>query len=306
MSRKRLTTEGFIQKAKEKHGNKYDYSLVEYKTAHIKVKIICPEHGIFIQKAYVHLNGCACKKCGREKVTNGQKLTLEEFIKKSIKIHDNKYDYSLVEYVKGRINVKIICPIHGVFEQKPCNHLIGYGCQICGQEKVANDQRSTTEEFIEKSRKIHSDKYNYSLVEYVNNSTKVKIICNKHGVFEQTPNKHLLGRNCPECSKYYGDINEKSLYILYDEKEKLYKIGRSKNIKKRLKDIYVNKKDKNRLEIIKEYKKCGELECIIHKKYDKQRVNHTFYDDGFTEWFNLTKEQIDEIDKNIKSKIILQ
>ena len=111
------------------------------------------------------------------------------------------------------------------------------------------------------------------------------------------------GQGCPKCT-HNGDICEKSLYILYDYKEKLYKIGRSKNIKNRIKYI-VKGKGKNTIYLIKEYKKCGNLECTIHKMYDDQRVHHTFYEDGFTEWFNLTKEQIQEIDNIIKSKIIL-
>lgn len=127
---RKLTTEEFIQKAQKIHGTKYDYSLVEYKKAHGRVKIICPEHGEFKQRSNNHLNGKGCPKCG-------QYSTKEEFIKKSDKIHNNKYDYSFVEYKDSKSLVKIICPEHGEFEQIPNSHLKGSGCKKCGYRSIA-------------------------------------------------------------------------------------------------------------------------------------------------------------------------
>ena len=95
-------------------------------------------------------------------------ITTEDFIKKAKAVHGDKYDYSLVEYKNSRIKVKIICPIHGIFEQAPGNHLLGAGCPDCSGRK-----RSTTEEFIQRARAIHGDKYDYSLVDYKNNKTKI-------------------------------------------------------------------------------------------------------------------------------------
>ena len=123
-----------------------------------------------------------------------RKLTTEEFIEKSIKKHGNKYDYSLVKYDGSSTKIKIICPIHGVFEQKSKYHLSGSGCIKCGIDL----KRSSS--FIEKAKQIHGDKYDYSLVDYKNNITKVKIICSIHGIFEQTPKSHSIGRGCPSCS----------------------------------------------------------------------------------------------------------
>jgi len=120
-----------------------------------------------------------------------KKLTTIDFIEKSINIHGNKYDYSLVEYVGSKMKVKIICRIHGVFEQIPTHHLNGVGC--------SGNKKYTTEEFIKKATKIHNNRYDYSLVDYINTNTKVKIICKKHGIFEQTPKKHLKGQECPKC-----------------------------------------------------------------------------------------------------------
>jgi len=117
-------------------------------------------------------------------------------IEKAKIVHNNRYDYSLVEYKKARLKVKIICPIHGVFEQTPDNHISKkQGCPMCYGNK-----KSSTEEFIKKSKITHNNKYDYSLVKYINNKTKVKIICQEHGVFEQTPFHHNNRKQgCPMC-----------------------------------------------------------------------------------------------------------
>jgi len=116
------------------------------------------------------------------------------FIIKSNKIHNNKYDYSLVDYKKSNLLVKIICPIHGVFEQRARNHLQGQGCPICNGKFLKSKKL-----FIYESNIIHNNKYDYSLVDYKNNKTKIKIICPIHGVFEQRPDDHLNGRGCRKC-----------------------------------------------------------------------------------------------------------
>ena len=186
---RRLTTDEFILRAKEIHNNKYDYSLVEYKNNYTKVKIVCPEHGIFKQVPSSHLNGNSCIFC----YINSKNSNTDKFILKAKEIHNNKYDYSLVEYKNSKNKIKIICPEHGIFEQLPKSHLEGQKCPKCNI--------ITSEIFIRKAKKIHGDKYDYSLVEYKNNNTKVKIICLKHGVFEQSPSNHINSKNnCPKCS----------------------------------------------------------------------------------------------------------
>ena len=127
---KRKTIEQFIVDAKKIHGDKYDYSLVKYVNTDVKVIIICPLHGEFKQTPHHHINGVKCPNCSHNK----QKTT-EEFIKKSKEIHGEEYDYSLVDYKSRYVKVKIICSIHGIFEQKPCDHLNGCGCQICKSSK---------------------------------------------------------------------------------------------------------------------------------------------------------------------------
>ena len=188
-------TNYFIEKAKQIHGDKYDYSKVEYKDSKTKICIICPKHGEFWQTPFDHLQHKGCKECGFESAIEKNTKSTEDFIKQSIIVHQNKYDYSKVEYINAKTKVCIICPEHGEFQQIPVVHLKGFGCQKC-----SNKHHYTTEEFIEKARKIHGDKYDYSKVEYVNATTKVCIICTEHGEFWQRPYEHLQNRGCPSCS----------------------------------------------------------------------------------------------------------
>lgn len=124
-------TINFIKRAKEIHGDKYDYSLVDYKTAIINIKIICSKHGVFEQKPYIHLKGCNCPECFIESKRNN---TID-FIKKANEIHNNKYDYSLVDYKTAHKKVKIICKDHGIFEITPHNHNHEKGCPKCKKSK---------------------------------------------------------------------------------------------------------------------------------------------------------------------------
>lgn len=192
------TKEQFIEEARNVHGDKYDYRKVVYEGTDVKVCIICPEHGEFWQSPYCHLKGDQCPACSKV-----QRITHDIFIERCTKIHHGKYDYSKVKFEHVKKHVCIICPKHGEFWQKPGIHLRGYGCPICGGSK-----RLTNEEFIEKAKHVHEDKYDYSKVQYKNTSTKVCIICPEHGEFWQTPNSHLYGAGCPTCpeSKMEGEV----------------------------------------------------------------------------------------------------
>ena len=196
------TKEFFIDRATKKHNGKYDYSKVEYVNSSVPVCIICPDHGEFWQTPHNHLNSTGCKKCKSNKHL-GVKDSLESFIEKAHKIHGDKYDYSKVEYVNSTTPVCIICPDHGEFWQTPSNHtnkIHPKGCDKCNRLKHSNDEKISKEEFIERARKIHSDKYDYSKVEYVNFHTKICIICPEHGEFWQTPSHHLRNEGCPICN----------------------------------------------------------------------------------------------------------
>lgn len=186
---RRLTTDEFIVRAKAVYGEKYDYSKVEYINTDTKVRVICPDHGEFLAIPHNFLHGHGCPVC-----SGRQRITKEVFLERAHKKHGNRYDYSKVDYIRADEPVCIICPIHGEFWQKPQLHMIGHGCQTCFATP-----RSNTEEFVAKAKKVYSDKYDYSLVDYHGNKTKVCIICPQHGEWWVTPNNFLRGSECPAC-----------------------------------------------------------------------------------------------------------
>ena len=130
-----------------------------------------------------------------------KKLTKEQWVGKCQLVYGDKYDYTESEYVDARTKTKIKCKKHNiVFEMTPDNHRRGEGCPICRYEKSAEKMKTPVEEFIKRANEVHNGKYDYSKVEYVNNRTKVCIICKEHGEFWQTPDKHILRKHgCPIC-----------------------------------------------------------------------------------------------------------
>lgn len=130
-------TDTFINKSRKVHGDKYDYSKVEYINAHTKVGILCPEHGEFWQTPNKHLSGQGCPKCGAKRRSDSSRFTTKDFIEKARQVHKCKYDYSKVEYKDSNSKVCIICPKHGEFWQVANNHLQGQGCPKCyGRERT--------------------------------------------------------------------------------------------------------------------------------------------------------------------------
>ena len=135
------TIEEFIKKAKELHGDKYDYSKVKYENAITKVCIICtePEHGEFWQTPSSHLSGSGCPKCSLIDSANNRRSSKSDFIKKANEVHGDKYDYSKVDYVNSVTKVCIICKEHGKFLQNPSNHAQGQGCPKCNLSHLERD-----------------------------------------------------------------------------------------------------------------------------------------------------------------------
>ena len=203
---KKLSKEEFIKKAKLVHCNKYDYSKVEYINTRTKVCIICPEHGEFWQTPHSHINKRGCPICWKLRKSKNMTLTNDEFIKKAKQTHGDKYDYSKVEYINTRTKVCIICPEHGEFWQIPNIHIRGSECPKC-----VNQYHQTTEEFIEKAKKIHGNKYDYSKVNYKSKQKSIIISCPIHGEFSQLPQNHLRGSGCPKCA-VKKNLSEQKLY----------------------------------------------------------------------------------------------
>ncbi|MBD2627951.1 GIY-YIG nuclease family protein [Trichormus variabilis] len=190
---KHKTQDEFIKEAQAKHGDFYDYSKALYISSNTKVIVICPQHGEFQITPSHHLQGVGCRKCFNERMRNDQNNIIAKFRQ----THGEYYNYDKVIYKRIDLKVTIECPLHGDFEQVSAAHIAGSGCSKCAVER----QALSNEEFIRKAQIKHEYKYDYSQVIYINNSTKVAIICPDHGLFHQQPNNHLRGNQCPQCSK---------------------------------------------------------------------------------------------------------
>lgn len=235
----------FLRKCEEIHGARYVYSSVEYKNLTTKIKILCSLHGIFEQTPRIHLKSGGCPKCRNRK-------TQENFVLESNRIHQNKYDYSLVVYRNTKSKVIIICPEHGKFEQIADHHVRGMGCPSCSGLK-----RKTTEDFIKISKDIHDDRYDYSKTNYINNRTNVEIICPLHGIFHQLPKHHLNGSGCSKCSnKSKGE-------------KVIKKILKEKNINFEIQKTFNGCSYKSKLQFdfyLPDYNLCIEYDGIQHFK----------------------------------------
>lgn len=193
----KMTTKEFINKSNIIHNNKYEYNNVKYIDSKTNVIITCPKHGDFKQRPDGHLCGKGCNKCSIESL----KLGLEEFIIKSNKAHNNKYNYNKAIYINAYTKIIITCPKHGDFSQMPGEHIRGRGCSECSFVK----RRSSNQEFIDKANQKHNNKYSYNKTDYFNAKTHVVITCLKHGDFKQNAHLHLMGRGCPKCIGTYHE-----------------------------------------------------------------------------------------------------
>ncbi len=297
---KKVTTEQFIERANIVHNFKYNYSKAEYLNNKTKINIICPDHGDFFQASDPHLKGSGCPKC-----VGLYKYTTIEFIDKANLIHNNKYNYSLVEYKNASNKVTIICPIHNIaFNQLPSTHLQGVGCPNCGHDSKGKILSLTVERFVQKANIIHNFNYDYSLINYIDINTKVNIICkNCNNNFYQKPKVHLLGSGCLVCNTKgwtktqwinYCDSKKYSplVYIIrcYNKTENFIKIGiTAKSIKER----FHNKKYfPYSYEIIKIIQGSPDFiwdkEQELHKLYKDYTYTPVINFGGYTECFNIS------------------
>ena len=242
---KRLTQEDYIRSCNRIHKNKYDYSVVEYLKVDSKIKIICKQHGVFLQLAKSHKQGQGCPSC------SGRNQPLSEYIEKCRKIHNNKYDYSLVSEIKKRSNIRIVdMEKNLIFSQIVGHHedghtptriekdslinrlslihnnkyqylidtdIVGSTDKIKLIDNISGDvflyrvdrhllgmspNKVTLNRFKIKSSEKHNNKYDYSLVKEISGSKDiVDIICPEHGIFKQTVSNHMnSGDKCPECA----------------------------------------------------------------------------------------------------------
>lgn len=173
-------TENFISKAVNIHGNIYDYSLTKYFKSKDKVKIICPDHGIFEQRASNHLQSKGCPKCKSKKLQETFKLSELKLLQSFNEVHKNKYKYINLNIDNLNDKVEIVCPIHGKFEQRAADHKKGRGCIKCGHNVKADKNRKLAKDLAlvrDKIRTIIS--VAYTKKKYSKKSKTFKILgCN--------------------------------------------------------------------------------------------------------------------------------
>lgn len=211
---KKLTKEIFISRSQTKHGDFYDYSMVEYKNVDTHVILICPLHGQFSQRPDHHLEGRGCKSCSTRSVahTLNQQRYKESFFRKAKIKWKGKYTYDESTYTKASVPMRITCPIHGEFWQAPFNHL-KCQCLQCGNVCGAIANTYSTDEFISMARKVHGNTFSYDKTTYIKNKKPVTITCQTHGDFAQLPYNHLLGKGCNKCKLQSKNESLIELYI---------------------------------------------------------------------------------------------
>lgn len=296
--KKNISTEEFLKRAKSIHDDLYDYSNAIYSRSKDKIHIVCKKHGSFYQKAGAHLLGQRCPTCAKETQGNWLNFTQEEFIKKVKKMHSDKYDYSETFFTMTKNKIDIICKKHGKFTQLAKNHIKGHGCPDCYGSKT---RRLTTEKFIEKSKNVHGNLYDYSETKYVSRYNKVIIKCKKHGIFAVTPANHTLGKSgCPNCLKSKGEnfiikfLNENKIKY-----ESQYKFKDCKNIKPLRFDFYLTE-----LNMCIEYdgKQHFSSEWLGQKSLNQIQINDSIKN-TYCEINNIPLLRIKFDDKNIEDKI---
>jgi len=206
----RVSTDLWLKRFRDRHGDKFDYSLFSPTNQYQKCTIICREHGPFEQTPKMHWNSeHGCPNCAIIGSGLNRRITHEEFISRSSSIHEGKYDYSNSDYTTGSEKVSILCPIHGEFLQSPPNHLQGQGCWDCGQLQSGLNQRTTDEEWILQFFEAHGDTYDYSKFASSGAGELATIICPEHGEFEQSPIVHSKGHGCWGCGQLQSSLNRR-------------------------------------------------------------------------------------------------
>lgn len=295
-----VSTYSWIKRAKETHGNKYDYSETEYLGANKNLRIICSKHGPFQQIASHHERGSNCPKCA-----NRYSYSDAEYIEKCIAIHGERYNYRDTVFKGAKSKVTYICSHHGKVQQQAYDHMAGRGCVHCsGRAKY------TSKEWIKLCNEVHQNKYDYSKVSYQGKDKKVVITCPDHGDFYQVAGTHIRGTKCPSCANKGFDSNKCAhLYILqsYDTPLNMIKVGISNRLLPRLIDVGTVTPFKFiRLKSFFFESGADALDIETRLKQFAKKSNLTITFDvkfsGFTEWFKYSHDFIHQSKMLIASK----
>lgn len=198
---RRKTNDEFIKEAVRIHGDRYDYSEVDYLSNSKKIKILCKEHGSFFQTPKSHLRGSGCNKCV---IRNTTKYTKEAILSKFLEKHGSKYKYDDFYFKNVYSEINVECPDHGNYLTTIKSHF-KHGCKRCYYEKIGKNNLIDIDEFINRASLVHLNKYDYSRVTYSKTNDIIEIICPKHGSFFQKRNLHLGGNGCKRCNMSKGE-----------------------------------------------------------------------------------------------------
>lgn len=217
---------GLEDKFNTKYNNKFIYTDSFYQGMLIPIKIICPEHGVFLQTPARHLAQIwGCPQCAKLEKEKKQLGNTDEFIRRAKLIHGDAFDYTESIYINANSKIKIFCNSCNTFiHPLVSTHLGGAKCIHCIHKAL----NSNTTEFVTKALCVHKDKFDYSLVDYKDCKSKVDIICKTHGVFKQSPSNHLAGRGCPHCAHEIIHMNryKNTPTIFYSFKyQGVFKVG---------------------------------------------------------------------------------
>lgn len=200
MTRK-LTREEFVSRAKEIHGDKYDYANSNYINSHTKITVTCPKHGNFLIKPSCHIMGNkrGCRNCGYDSVKEKMSYTNDEYIAKVIAKHNNYYDYSKTVYTRSQNKIVVTCLKHGDFKITAKSHLVGTGCSKCGIERSVKNKRLSESDI----RRTHGNRFSYNLSIYTDSDKKILILCQHHGWFEASVSVHMRTKSggCKLCRR---------------------------------------------------------------------------------------------------------
>lgn len=149
LCRRVVTTESFIEEAKEIYGDRYNYSKVGYKNKDHRVTVVCPIHGDFLIYAREHLDGKGCPKCEKG----------EKFLTKLREKYGDKFGLEEFVYESSTSPVTLICPTHGAFSRLPHQILNSrFGCPECGNEVQRKQQKELHNAAIAKKEEIRRAK----------------------------------------------------------------------------------------------------------------------------------------------------
>lgn len=312
------TESELIAEFNKAHNNKYDYSNMGYNRMRRKIKINCPDHGIFTQSPSAHLRGAGCHKC-----SGVGRRTQSEMIAEFVLVHGNRYIYDDVLFDGVDKKVRIKCRVHGVFEQAPYSHAKGLGCKACGHIKQSRTAKKDLDQFVKLARDVHGEKYDYSKSIYRGAQNKIKILCAEHGEFYQNASSHLCGTGCPLCAtpNRYGfarsayieacnkSKNRKSnLYVIrmFSGDESFFKVGiTSLTVKSRFSRLL--EYDYDVIHVLSE--DAGyiwDLEKAIHRMLKHKSYKPKKQFGGQTECFSVITKEVTKLINSLKSTQQLQ